>query len=270
MNAVAGWMSKLIRFMHALTGLRIPGWSLVACVALCASMVAAAERVDYDRQILPILSDNCYKCHGPDEGARKAHLRLDTKDGAFSVKDGKAILVPGKSDQSELIRRITSNDPDQHMPPAASHRTLTSGQIELIRNWVDQGAKWEMHWAFVPPIRPAVPAASDPWCRNDIDRLVLADLKKAGLTPSKEATRERLIRRVSFDLTGLPPTPQELTDFVNDTSPDAYEKARRSASCVATLWRANGCHLARPGALCRHARLSVRPLPRRCGRTATG
>lgn len=210
--------------MHVLARSHLLGWTFVACIVLCASIAASAAPVDYDRQILPILSDNCYKCHGPDEGARKAHLRLDTKQGAFSIKDGKPILVPGKSGQSELIRRITSNDPDQHMPPAASHRRLTEAQIELIRNWVDQGAKWELHWAFVPPIRPTIPATSDPWCRNDIDRLVLADLKKAGLAPSKQATRERLIRRVSFDLTGLPPTPKELTDFVDDKSPDAYEK----------------------------------------------
>lgn len=193
-------------------------------VAICASLSLAADRVDYDRQVLPILSDNCYKCHGPDEGARKAHLRLDTKEGAFSVKDGKAILVAGKTDRSELIRRISSTDPDVHMPPATSHRKLTAAQIDLIRNWVDQGAKWATHWAFVSPSRPKVPAVSDPWCRNDIDRFVLADLKQAGLVPSKEATRERLIRRVSFDLTGLPPTPKELSDFVNDQSPNAYEK----------------------------------------------
>ena len=197
---------------------------MFGCVAFCASHALAADRVDYDRQILPIFSDNCYKCHGPDQGARKAHLRLDTKDGAFRQKNGKTVLVPGHSDQSELIRRISSTDPEQHMPPPASHRKLTAAQIELIRNWVDQGAKWETHWAFVAPVRPAVPASSDAWCRNDIDRFILSDLRKAGLTHSPEASKERLLRRVTFDLTGLPPTPGELSDFVNDASRNAYEK----------------------------------------------
>jgi hypothetical protein len=217
-------------------------WVLV-CVAFCASRALAADRVDYDRQILPILSDNCYKCHGPDEGARKAHLRLDTKEGAFRQKNGKTILVAGHSDQSELIRRITSTDPDQHMPPPASHRKLTAAQVELIRNWVDQGGRWETHWAFVAPIRPAVPASSDAWCRNDIDRFILADLKKAGLTHSPEASKERLLRRVTFDLTGLPPTPGELSDFVNDASSNAYEKvvdrllaSPRYGERMASIW----------------------------------
>lgn len=195
-------------------------------VALSRALtLGAAERVDYDRQILPILSDNCYKCHGPDDASRKAHLHLDTREGAFRVKDGRAVLVAGKSDRSELVRRITSTDPDKHMPPPDSHRKLTAAQIELIRNWVDQGAKWEMHWAFVAPVRRTPPAAADSsWCRNDIDRFILADLKKEGLSPAAEATKERLIRRVTFDLTGLPPTPKELGDFVNDKSDDAYEK----------------------------------------------
>jgi hypothetical protein len=209
-------------------------------------MLSAAElRVDFDRQVRPILSDNCYKCHGPDEASRKAKLRLDTKEGgAFRVKDGKAPLVPGRSGASELVRRISSRDPDFLMPPPDSHRTLTAAQIELIRAWVDQGAKWERHWAFVPPAPPAIPQVANPaWCRNAIDRFVLASLEKEKLTPAPQASKEALIRRVSLDLTGLPPTAKELDDFVHDASPNAYEKvvdrllaSPRYGERMATIW----------------------------------
>ncbi|HEY2584368.1 MAG TPA: DUF1549 domain-containing protein, partial [Tepidisphaeraceae bacterium] len=221
---------------------------LPATIGLLFGLTAplrAAERVDFDRQIRPILSDNCYKCHGPDEGSRKAKLRLDTKDGgAFRVKDGKAVLAPGKSGQSQLVRRISSSDPEFVMPPPDSHRTLTAAQIALIRAWVDQGAKWELHWAFVPPTRPTIPQVADAsWCRNEIDRFVLASLEKEKLTPAPEASKETLVRRVSLDLTGLPPTPKELDDFLNDSSPNAYEKvvdrllaSPRYGERMATMW----------------------------------
>jgi hypothetical protein len=217
---------------------------MVALVWVIAVPLRAAERVDFDRQIRPILSDNCYKCHGPDEGSRKAKLRLDTRDGAFRLKDGKAVLVPGKSGASELVRRISSADPEVHMPPPDSHRTLTAAQIALIRAWVDQGAKWAMHWAFVPPASPAIPQVRNAsWCRNEIDRFVLADLEKDKLQPAPQATKEALIRRLSLDLTGLPPTPQELDGFLNDASPNACEKiidrllaSPRYGERMATLW----------------------------------
>ncbi|HXE53284.1 MAG TPA: c-type cytochrome domain-containing protein, partial [Tepidisphaeraceae bacterium] len=136
------------------------GLVTIGCVALalggwCAGRVDASAyaTVDYDRQVLPILSDNCYKCHGPDEGARKAKLRLDTKDGAFGVIKGKNIIAPGNPAGSELIRRISSSDPDVNMPPPKSGRKLTAEQIATIKAWVEQGAKWERHWAFVPPVK---------------------------------------------------------------------------------------------------------------------
>src|SRR5579884_4218981 len=196
-------------------------------LGFCAAPVArAAEaRVDYDRDVLPVLADNCYKCHGPDEKARKAKLRLDIKDGAFRVREGTAVIVPGKSGQSELVRRISSSDPDTIMPPPKSNKKLTAAQIDLLKGWVDQGAAWGVHWAFVAPHKPPVPQTRlAGWVRNPIDAFVLARLESEGLAPAPEARRETLLRRVTLDLTGLPPTPKELNDFLSDHSPDAYEK----------------------------------------------
>src|SRR2546423_490629 len=142
-------------------------------------------KVDFTRDIRPILSDNCYQCHGPDEKARKAKLRLDNKDGAFRVKDGKRIIIPGRSAQSELIRRVTNTDLEELMPPPKSNRKLTPAQIDLLRRWVDQGARWEVHWAFVPPIRPELPKLKNVrWPRNAVDRFVLARLEKEKLNPA--------------------------------------------------------------------------------------
>jgi len=200
----------------------------VASILLMMSHVparAADDRIDFDRQIRPILSDNCYKCHGPDEKVRKAHLRLDTRDGAMRVYDGKAVIVSGNAAQSELIRRISSKDPETIMPPPRSGRKLTEAQITLIKSWVTQGAAWERHWAFVAPTRPPLPQVRDQaWCKNAIDRFVLAELEKNALKPASPANRATLLRRITLDLTGLPPTPRELDDFENDASPNAYEK----------------------------------------------
>ena len=188
---------------------------------------AINDAVDYARDVLPILSDNCYHCHGPDEAARKAKLRLDTKEGAFRVKDDVAVIVPGKPEGSELIRRITSGDPDELMPPKEGVRKLTPKQVDTLKRWVAEGAQWGVHWAFVPPARPAVPAvapANRPWARNDIDAFVLARLAKEGLAPQPAADPGRLLRRVAFDLTGLPPTPAEIDAFTADPSAAAYQK----------------------------------------------
>ena len=216
----------------------------IAWLAVGASAHAAQYVVNYDRQILPIISDNCYKCHGPDEKARKAHLRLDTKQGAFGVIEGKTIISPGKLDASELIRRISSTDPDVKMPPANSGRKLTETQISLIKMWVEQGAKWELHWSLVPPRRPALPGVENQkWCRNAIDRFVLAKLEEQHLKPLDECAKGTLLRRVTLDLTGLPPTPAELEAFLADKSPDAYEKvvdrllaSPRFGERMATIW----------------------------------
>src|SRR5262249_55728459 len=142
-----------------------------------AAVAASSPAVDYSRDILPILSDNCYQCHGPDEKARKAKLRLDLKEGAFRVKDGITVIVPGDPKRSELVHRITTTDPDDHMPPAKSNRKLSPKQIDLLTRWVEQGARWGSHWAFAPPVRPALPKVkSTRWPKNGIDYFVLSRL----------------------------------------------------------------------------------------------
>ena len=200
---------------------------VIACLVLLGGVVPvrAGEAIDYNRQVLPILSDHCYRCHGPDEGSRKAHLRLDTREGAFRVKEGRAVIAPGHGDASELISRITNPNPEKLMPPPDAHRKLTPAQIETIRAWVDQGAKWATHWALIAPARPPVPEVSDDgWPRNAVDHFVLAELKKQGLAPSPPATLAALLRRVSLDLTGLPPSPEAREAFLADSRPDAYER----------------------------------------------
>jgi len=186
---------------------------------------ADAKAVDFNRDILPILSDNCFTCHGPDEPARKAKLRLDTKEGTFRERNGVVITVPGKSGVSELYRRIVSTEETEVMPPPKSKKKLTPVQIDLIKRWIDEGAHWSRHWALEPPQRPPLPKVKNRgWAKNAIDSFVLARLEKEGLTPSPEASREILIRRLTLDLTGLPPTPDEIDAFLADNSADAYEK----------------------------------------------
>lgn len=171
-----------------------------------------------DRDVRPILSENCFECHGPDAAKRKADLRLDT--GAL----GQAVVVPGQPESSELFQRITHADPEERMPPVDSSRALTSSDIETLRAWISQGATWESHWAFNPPRQPTTPPAKNSaWPSGAIDRFILAKLERAGLKPSPAADRETLLRRVAFDLTGLPPTPAEIDAFLADTSPRAYE-----------------------------------------------
>jgi hypothetical protein len=190
---------------------------------LAAVRTSAAEPVNFSREVLPILSDNCFRCHGPDANARKAKLRLDTQDGALR-KDG-PVIVAGKSADSELVRRVSSPDADEVMPPPKSNRKLTAAQIETLKRWIDEGAKWGRHWAFDPPRRPPLPAVRDSrWPRNGIDRFILARLEAEGLTPSAEAPKETLLRRVTLDLTGLPPTPAEVDAFLADAGPGAYER----------------------------------------------
>ncbi|MEO2045240.1 MAG: DUF1553 domain-containing protein [Pirellulales bacterium] len=175
-------------------------------------------QVDYDRQIQPILSDRCYLCHGPDVKNRQADLRFDLEASAKHIA-----IVPGKPNDSEFIRRIISQDPDLHMPPADSNLALTPSEIELLKQWIAQGAPWQQHWAFVRPKQIPVPAVSNKgWPHNPIDHFILARLEQEGWTPAAETTRERLIRRVTFDLTGLPPTLKQMDDFLADKSPEGY------------------------------------------------
>ena len=204
-------------------------WSgFVAAIASLAGSVLAADSgplpdvVEFNRDIRSILSDNCFFCHGPDKNKRKADLRLDTQEGLHG-KDGEpGTVAPGKPTDSELFRRITSADPEQKMPPAESGKSLTPRDIALLKKWIEQGAKFEGHWAFLPVKRPA--DSRDPKSSTAIDTLIADELAKHNLKPSAAADRVTLIRRLSFDLIGLPPTPEEVAAFVNDSSPAAYEK----------------------------------------------
>lgn len=182
--------------------------------------------IDFNRQIRPLLSDNCFACHGPDEKQRKANLRLDTKEGAFGkLKRGGHPIVAGKPEESELIDRITSEAPSERMPPPKSTKKLTAEQIELLKRWVAEGARYDEHWAFVAPKRPSLPTLkTKEWARNPIDHFILARLEKEGLKPAPEADRTTLLRRLYLDLTGLPPTPADVDAFLLDKSPAAYEK----------------------------------------------
>jgi hypothetical protein len=184
----------------------------------CLSVHAPAAEAEFNRDVRPILADACFHCHGPDKARRKGDLRLDTED-------ARKTIMPGKPNESELFRRVTEADPARRMPPAKSGHTLTAGQVDTLRRWIEQGGKWDQHWAFVTPRRPPTPSVRDTqWARNGIDPFILTRLEAEGLKPSPETDKVTLIRRVALDLTGLPPTPKEVDDFVADRSPDAYEK----------------------------------------------
>ena len=187
---------------------------------------ADAGGVSFNRDIRPILSNTCFACHGPDQGKRKAGLRLDTEEGAYAaLKSGHPAILPGNRIESSLWQRITTDDPVDQMPPPDSQKSLTAEEIDLLGRWIDEGAKYERHWAFVKPVPHDPPAVNDAqWPRNDIDRFILAKLNSTGLAPNPEADRRTLIRRAYFDLIGLPPTPEAVDAFVNDPDPDAYEK----------------------------------------------
>ncbi len=185
--------------------------------ALLAALPAFGAKVDYNEDVRPILSENCFYCHGPDGNKRKAKLRLDVREAALEKK----AFVPGDVEASELIKRLVSTDSDEVMPPPDSHRTLSAAQKEILKRWIAEGAEYRQHWAYVTPVRPALPANSE---KHPVDAFVAAKLAKAGLTLSSEAPRATLLRRLSLDLTGLPPTPEETAAFLADQSPDAYEK----------------------------------------------
>ena len=192
---------------------------------LALSVPLASAAVDFQRQVRPILSENCFLCHGPDAGTRMANLRLDTHEGAFASRKNGVPIVPGKPDESLLIKRVFAEKTGMRMPPPQAHKTLTETQKELLKAWIAEGAPWKEHWAFIAPVKPAVPVVkASGWVRNPIDNFILAKLEANGLPPAAEADRRTLIRRVTLDLTGLPPTPVEVDAFVKDKSPDAYNK----------------------------------------------
>lgn len=179
----------------------------------------AREPVDFNREIRPILSENCYFCHGQDPKERKADLRLDSAEEAQRDLGGYAAIVPGKPDNSELVLRILSHDPDEQMPPKKSNRHLTPEQIETLKQWIAEGAHYERHWAFLPPRRPALPSTQDStWARSGVDRFILARLEREGLKPAPSAAPETWLRRATLDLTGLPPTPAEVDAFLSDVA----------------------------------------------------
>jgi len=197
------------------------GCALLANLVLANASASPPKTVQFNRDVRPLLSDRCYACHGPDKNARKGKLRLDLREEAI-----KKAIVPGDVSQSPLIQHITAKDPDEVMPPPDSGKTPLSGtEVELLKRWIAQGAQWEAHWAFIQPERPSLPKVSVGKSKviNPIDAFVLARLEKEGLKPSPEADRRTLIRRLSFDLVGLPPTPEQVRAFSDDKSPKAYE-----------------------------------------------
>jgi len=209
--------------------------STLAWLILSASLIWTADglaqgptKIDFNRDIKPILSNNCFFCHGPDRNQRKGGkdgLRLDTEEGAASDQGGTFAIVKGQPDKSELVRRTSSTDPDVMMPPKATGKKLSEREVALLKEWVKQGGNYAKHWSYAKPVRPAVPSVKDAsWAKNDIDRFILSRLEREGLKPLAEADRHALIRRVSLDLTGLPPTWAEVEAFVNDTDANAYEK----------------------------------------------
>jgi Protein of unknown function (DUF1553)/Protein of unknown function (DUF1549)/Concanavalin A-like lectin/glucanases superfamily/Planctomycete cytochrome C len=200
---------------------------VLALLAATETLRAASspETIQYNRDVRPIISENCFPCHGADSAARKAKLRLDHFEYATAKReDADPAIIPGKADESELVRRIFDSG-DDVMPPEKSHKVLTPAQKNLLKQWVAEGAKYEAHWSLIPPTRPELPKVKNKkWVRNPVDQFILARLEQEKLKPAPEADRRTLARRVSFDLIGLPPKPEELEAFVNDKSPDAYEK----------------------------------------------
>ena len=207
---------------------------LTACrssVEKPADVVAAEanlpEKVDYNLHVKPILSDRCFACHGPDKAKQQAGLRLDTPEGAYEAlaESGKKAIVPGDLAGSELFHRITTTDPDQVMPTPKSNLSLNAEEKAMLLRWIEQGGEYKEHWSLIAPIMPETPTVKNSqWVKNDIDRFVLAKQESRKLKPAPEADKATLLRRVSLDLTGLPPTPAEVDAFLTDTSPNAYEK----------------------------------------------
>jgi hypothetical protein len=209
----------MTRFL--LTSIAAGAGILASSLAVLARQPDAPTDVDFSRDIRPILADHCFACHGPDAKQREADLRLDIRDKAIESK----VIVPGDARASELVQRINEHDHDLVMPPPEVKQRLTVAEKATLRRWIEAGASYSEHWAFVAPRRPALPAvAKTRWPRNAIDRFVLARLEKKALTPSSVADRRTLIRRLSLDLTGLPPTSQEVRSLIEDSSANAYEK----------------------------------------------
>ena len=208
-------------------------WLVLERVCLIALLIGSlavpgsawGAEVNFNRDIRPLLSDRCFRCHGPDEKERQGELRLDQREAAVSSREGGAAIVPGKARESLIWQRVTSTDPELKMPPPESGKQLSDAEIELIRRWIDEGASWTEHWSFAPPVRTQPPSVRQAqWVFNPIDAFILARVEQAGLAPAPEADRETLIRRATLDLTGLPPTLGEIDAFLSDQEPGAYER----------------------------------------------
>ena len=199
--------------------------SRAAILLFLSPLVAAEDKVDFNRSVLPILSSHCYPCHGPDAKKRKARLRLDQRESATRKnRSGGQAIAPGDVKASELLKRIAATD-DERMPPPDEGKALSGAQVQILKAWIDEGAEYQSHWAFKRPGRPKEPLLkNEAWPRNAIDRFVLSKLEGGGMKPALEARRETLIRAVSFDLTGLPPTLAEVDKFLADSKAGAYER----------------------------------------------
>ena len=208
----------------------LSGFVVFLCGLLAQSLHAQQPRaanpsVDFQRVVRPILSENCFHCHGPDANTRMADLRLDTREGVFTKRENGTPVIAGNVEASLVYQRIIQADPSLRMPPESSHKVLTDAQKDILKRWIADGAAWKQHWSFVPPSRVSTPAVKKKeWVRNPVDAFILARLEAAGLEPAPEAERRALIRRLSLDLTGLPPVPEEVEQFANDSSPQAYDK----------------------------------------------
>ncbi len=204
---------------------RFPKYSLLLLTYCFLSGEFLAAKIKFNRDVRPILSENCFQCHGPDAKARKAKLRLDDKASAILERKGTRAVVPGEPNASELIHRIFSDDEDEVMPPPEIKRFLTKEQKEVLKQWIAEGAEFESHWSYSKPVRPALPEVKHKnWPKNEIDHFIMSKLDAANLRPTEEADRLALVRRLSLDLTGLPPTLEEADSFARDSSPKAYEK----------------------------------------------
>ena len=217
MKSIPSWLGQ--------AGRSLPVGVVVVGLVVFAAPAASDDQADFNSQIRPILSAKCFSCHGPDDRSRKAKLRLDLREQATREREGVTPIKPGDVKQSELVRRIITTDPEDIMPPAKSGHPLTRAEIELLKRWVQQGAPYATHWSFTKPVRPVLPkVAHRAWVKNQIDQFILAKLEANKLKPSATADRYALIRRLSLDLIGLPPSPAAVAAFVADRSPNAYEK----------------------------------------------
>ncbi|MEM7387575.1 MAG: DUF1549 domain-containing protein, partial [Verrucomicrobiota bacterium] len=218
--------------------------SLLSALVTFSASANPASPVDFNREVRPILSNKCFSCHGPDQHERKAGLHLDTPEGAFDPRDGEPAINKADLKKSLFLERIHTDDPESIMPPPKAKKPLTEEEKTILTRWVNEGAPYQDHWAFIPPVQPHLPSVRKAdWTRNAVDHFILHRLESENLEPLPEASRETLIRRVTFDLTGLPPTPSEVKSFLADPDPEAYRtlvkrllNSRRFGERMALAW----------------------------------